>query len=52
MSAGQAEVPQVVEDGLATSVQVPVPLQVRVMQVVEEHVRLVPWQVPPEQVSL
>jgi hypothetical protein len=44
-------VPQVVDEGLGVSVQVLVPLQVRVRQSVEVQVTGVPLQLPPEQVS-
>jgi hypothetical protein len=45
-------VPQLVPEDLGVSVQLAVPLQARVMQVLEVQVMLVPWQEPPEQTSL
>jgi hypothetical protein len=45
-------VPQVVDELFGVWVQVLVPLHVLVMQVVDVHVIVVPWHVPPEQTSL
>jgi hypothetical protein len=43
--------PQDVDEDLGVSVQLPVPLQVRVMQAVEVQLMGVPWHAPSEQVS-
>jgi hypothetical protein len=51
VSAGQAVEPQVVDDDLGVTVQLEVPLQVRVLQSSEVQVIGVPWQTLPEQTS-
>jgi hypothetical protein len=51
VSAGQLDVPHDVVSGAGVSVQLDVPLQVRVMQVSDVQVIGVPWHVPPEQAS-
>ena len=50
-SAGQAVVPHVVDVDLGVSVQVLVPLHVKVMQAVDVQVTEVPLQLPPKQRS-
>jgi hypothetical protein len=43
--------PHGVDEPFGVSVQVPVPLHVRVRQVVSAQVTAVPWHTPPEQMS-